>query len=820
MPKFSKSALGERVSSTKSPSSWREGASEEKTAVKVLDWLIFSFIGLIFFLCPLYFTGLTAQGAGFDKVMLFYFLLILGVVAWITKGVIKGELEIKRTPLDWPILIFVGISALSTIFSIDKIDSLIGTEGNSARGLAATIGFALLYYLVVNNINAKRLKAIFWALVASSSLVVVYSLLQISGKYILPFSFTHRVDFNPIGLTSSLSMFLVVVMPLLVIAPIQLKKIHPKLKKIWFIIIKSLVILVSFAALAILAILNSFTFWWAAILGLVIILMFFMAKIMPINNKDLVVPLMFFLVFIVFLVLGNTKIMELNLPAEVSLSRKTSWDIAKNSLAHDPIIGTGPATFYYNFSRYKTADFDTSQLWNAQFNNASGFLFELLPTVGILGALSLVVVILISISMGFLSLLKPRDKEAHPIILALTASLAVICLYGLMFTVANSILLFIVLISILAAASAVFFYAEEERALKLSFWASPKYALALAAVFLSACAGIVILFTIGIKMYIADTFVQKAQANPSVNERIAELNRAIELFPHEDVYYLRLSGEYLNQANQIAGNGGSQVEIVNNLNQAINAGKVAVEISPNKAENIKSLAMIYENASLYILGALDWAQNYYNKLAELEPNNSMVSVRLAYINVARSNNEQDEEEKKNYLNEALNSYDEAIMKNPNSASAYYGKAMVFEKLSDNDQAIAQAKQAVAFAGDNLDYRFELGRLYFNKGVSSQPSLPPAETEELSEGEESELSVESSQPTGQRVKRNEYLNTSEQEFLNVLRINPNHANTLYGLGLLYQKIGEYDNARIAVERLLMIVDQETAQRVKEQFPGLY
>lgn len=818
--RFSKPAFAERASAAKSPLSWGGAGSEEKTAVKILDWLIFVFIGLIFFLCPIYFTGLNVQGAGFEKMILFYFLAILGAVLWIAKGVIKGELEIKRTPLDWPILIFVGISALATILSVDRTDSLIGVEGNSTRGLMAIITFALFYYLVVNNLNAKRLKIIFWALIASSSLVIVYSLSQLLGKYILPFSFTHRADFNPIGLISSLSMFLVVVMPLLVIASIQLEKIHPKLKKLWFIAVKFIVILISLMALVVLAILNSFTFWWAAILGLVIILMFFMAKIMPINNKDLIIPLIFFLVSIVFLVLGNAKIMELNLPAEVSLSRKTSWDIAKNSIAHDPIIGTGPATFYYSFSKYKSSDFDTSQLWNAQFNNASGIIFELLPTIGILGALSFIVIILISVSTGFLSLLKPKDKEVHPIILALIASLVVICLYGLLFTISNSILLIIVLISILAAGAAVSFCAEEDRALKLSFRASPKYALALAAVFLSASAGIVILFTIGTKMYIADTFVQKAQANPNVNERIAELNRAIELFPYEDVYYLRLSGEYLSQANQTAGNGGDQAEIINNLNQAINAGKIAAEMSPNKAENIKSLAMIYENASLYILGALDWAENYYNKLAELEPNNSLISVRLAYIKVARANSEQDEEAKKNYFNEALNKYDEAIMKKSDSASAYYGKAMVFEKLNDNDQAISEAKQAVVFAGDNLDYRFELGRLYFNKGVSQQPSLPPATTEELTGETDNDLSVESSQPTGRAIERNEQLNMAEQEFLNVLRVNPNHANTLYGLGLLYQKAGEYDNARIAVERLLMIVDQDTAQKVKEQFPGLY
>jgi len=145
------------------------------SSIKGLDFIIVGAIALIFFLCPLFFTNLVAQGIGFEKMILFYFLVLVGIVAWVTKGVVQGELTLKRTPLDWPIALLLVITGLSTFFSVSIKDSLIGSYGNPAKGFAAVIIYILFYYLVVNNLNAKRIKIIFWSLVASSGLLIIFS---------------------------------------------------------------------------------------------------------------------------------------------------------------------------------------------------------------------------------------------------------------------------------------------------------------------------------------------------------------------------------------------------------------------------------------------------------------------------------------------------------------------------------------------------------------------------------------------------------------------------------------------------------------------
>ncbi|PJB17071.1 hypothetical protein CO116_01530, partial [Candidatus Falkowbacteria bacterium CG_4_9_14_3_um_filter_38_19] len=63
------------------------------SSAKAFDSIIGGILVLIFFLCPLFFTGLVAQTIGFEKMTLFYFLVLLGVVAWVTKGVVSGELH-------------------------------------------------------------------------------------------------------------------------------------------------------------------------------------------------------------------------------------------------------------------------------------------------------------------------------------------------------------------------------------------------------------------------------------------------------------------------------------------------------------------------------------------------------------------------------------------------------------------------------------------------------------------------------------------------------------------------------------------------------
>mgnify|MGYP001612960691 FL=1 len=179
--------------------------------------------------------------------------------------------------------------------------------------------------------------------------------------------------------------------------------------------------------------------------------------------------------------------------------------------------------------------------------------------------------------------------------------------------VSGTIILLIAILGSLTTALIVIDYPEKFKELKLSFRSSPKYALALAAIFLLVSAGVVVLFTSGFKIYLADFYANKANSAEAA-AAIDYLNKAIATADYQDEYYLRLSRLYMALANQEAQKGQSANinSIQNYLSSAILTGKRAVDLAPNSVVNKESLALIYENAAAYnIAGALEWAEKYY-----------------------------------------------------------------------------------------------------------------------------------------------------------------------------------------------------------------
>jgi len=803
------------------------------------DKIISAIIFLVFFLCPVFFTGQTAQGIGFEKMIFFYFLVLVGVVAWVIKGGISGELNLKRTPLDWPILLTVALFTTSTIMSINGKDSLFGTYGSSAKSLAALIVFVLFYYLVVNNINAARIKLVFWGLVASALLIIPYSLLQLLDIYILPFNFSQAPNFNPIGSFSSLAAYILMILPILVIGATQVREMYPKAKASFVLGLKILAGAVLASGFFVLAIINGFVFWPAAIISMVVLLMFFLSKIIKITAANLFVGVVGVFIAVMFLfVLGNFNFLNnQRLPAEIGLTRSASWQIAKESLKKDPSFGSCPATFYYSFTKYKNQDYNNSPLWSWRFDSATGMFFEALATVGAAGTLALAVVLLVVLSLSFLAILKVREKDMQPLALAFFSSFLAALILAIFYPFNNVLIMVAAILTILAAAVSVNLYPEKFSDLKLSFRASPKFALALAAIIVCLSAGIVVLFTMGFKLYLAAVYARQALAAENIEGNIAKLNQAITLAPYQDAYYIALANQYMSLVNKEAtSENPDQVKIQENLSRAIENGKKSVELSPQKAGNNESLGLIFENASFYTRGALEWAETYYQQVMQIDPANPVPYLRLALINMARSNAETDEEEKKFYIDEAIKKYDEALAKKADLGNAYYGKAVANERKNDYDAAIEDMKKALLVAQDSIDYRFELGRMLFNRGAT-KPNISQEATREITvkefdganaegEGEnatgsDAAVSVQKSEPVVAGGGRNDDINLAEQLFLGILQASPNHANALYSLAVIYQKVNELDKAKLAVSRLLEVVPEENVKEIiKQQFPGMY
>jgi len=68
-----------------------------KFFVRLLDGIVKFSIFAILFGLPLFFTNLTFQGVAFEKQIYFYFFILSGLVAWVSKGLISEAIKIRRT---------------------------------------------------------------------------------------------------------------------------------------------------------------------------------------------------------------------------------------------------------------------------------------------------------------------------------------------------------------------------------------------------------------------------------------------------------------------------------------------------------------------------------------------------------------------------------------------------------------------------------------------------------------------------------------------------------------------------------------------------
>ena len=135
-------------------------------------------------------------------------------------------------------------------------------------------------------------------------------------------------------------------------------------------------------------------------------------------------------------------------------------------------------------------------------------------------------------------------------------------------------------------------------------------------------------------------------------------------------------------------------------------------------------------------------------------------------------------------------------------------------------------KAITLAGDNLDYHFELGRMYFNRGVQSQ-NLQQQQTKDITAAAnkdqeviaEETLSV-NQEKTAPPITLNNDLQAAEAIFKNIIDVSPNYANALYSLGLIYETIGNKGQAKQYYERLLDVVsDQPTKEAILKKLQSL-
>ncbi|MEI6650900.1 MAG: hypothetical protein WCL23_05765 [Candidatus Moraniibacteriota bacterium] len=693
----------------------KDSASASKLS-GIFDGVITTSIVALFVGLPIFFTGLSLQGIAFEKQIYFYLWLLIGLIAWVSKGVVMGEMRIRRTPLDIPVLAFLGVYGLATLFSTNRWDSFWGTFGDPSRGFLSVAALALSYFLIVSHFDRKRLQLVFGGLTISSLLVVIWSFLVIMGIHFLPASFEAFAPLSLFGTVTTLALFLSVVPIIFMTSLFSLFSEENRTLAPWKKWVSTVLLLVGLLLdLFLLLALYSFVSWPVVIGGLGFFLIFVLAQIVRPAEQWAWVPMVVFVAILAFLMFGSVSLARTSLPVEVIPKFSFAFDIAKSAIKDKFFFGSGPATYGSVFSLYRPVEYNQNSLFTLRFDQTPGIFLEALSTIGAIGTIAYLVLLLSFVSIGLYLL--SSDKNRNKLYSLGTWGIAISFFIASFITAFNGpILLLSALLAILALATVISESGTEERQLVLSLKAQPKFALALAFVFMVVSAGVAFLFVFLGKAFVADVSAGSAAREAAVSDQsVAELSRAITLNPREKQYLVSLAQEYISLANQEASKPDGERDmnkIAAYIRGAIQVTEQAYSLAPESVRTAEAAGLIYENSSLYASDALTKAFDYYQKASDLEPNNPVLLVKLGQMKRAMGDNIQtDGADKTSAYQDAKGFFESAIGKKDDLGIAYYNLAIVLSRLKDYDGAIDQTSKAIALESTNVTYAYSLGSLY-------------------------------------------------------------------------------------------------------------
>lgn len=689
-----------------------------KFIIKVFDKIIDLSLFMIFLGFPLFFTGLTLQGIVFEKQIFFYFWLVVGVVAWTAKGVTIGEMRIRRTPLDIPVIGLWIACAVATFFSVDRWHSFLGAFADPSRGLMSITAIVIAYYFIFSHYNIQRVKLILAAIVASGTIMSAWTLLAILNIKFLP---DNLAQFAPISLSGSMLGMAIILSGLIPIVTVSILKVgeNQNLNKLAKRSLSIILLAVLALNLVLVMALYNFIPWLALFAGIVIFLVFILSQIIRLSSNWSWLPMVLFVAIMALRMVGLVPIAKINLAEVKPLDFQTSSNIARESFKNKPLVGSGPATFGYDFSLFKPKEYNNNAFYNLRFLQGTGIVLEAVSTIGGVGTFFLIILLLSFVSVELY--LIARGKEKNKLLSLGIFSSAIILLVASATTkVEGTVLIMAALTSIVALATALWESDSHENHLTLSLKASPKYALALAFLFMVVSAGVAFLFVFFGKLYVADVYAGKASRMSSINneESIKNVTQSISYYGKEARYYTQLSQYYMVVANNEALKG-EQERDVQKIKQYINASVAAANLAKSMAVNDvgtqEVVAQIYENTGLYIPDSYNLALENYKKGLDLEPQNPTYYMKIGQIKTALAGSKSDVEEKQQMISEAKDMFSQAAEKKPNLAEAHYELAIALNTLGDRDAAIESGKKAALLNSNNNDYIINLGRMLQNRG---------------------------------------------------------------------------------------------------------
>ena len=716
-------------------------------------------IYFLVFLLPLFFLPWTSNILDFNKQALLLILVFLALICWLANSLVSNKFEINTSFLNFPVIILFLVTAASVIFSVYRYGSFWGWPLPVSQSLLSLLCFTVFYFLIANLFKKDEIIFLFLTLFVSGFLASLFGIFQLFGKFILPFDFARVNSFNTIGTVNSLavysSLLLVLLLPLLFFV------------KRFFKVILGIFVLILLVPLFLI---NFKIAWLVFLTGLAVLFAFGVVNLKKIGRSSFVTVMMIFLVIALLFALFRFPLPGLPAtPLEVSITQKTELGVLRQLPLKSWFLGSGPGTFIYDWSRYKSPDLNQTIFWAVRFGNGASEVLDRIITTGILGILAFLFLIFLFFKKAFQLLVKKIDEGVSRskisdgaswfLSLGILASFAGLVAAFFLYPVNFSILLiFWLLIGCLAVM-------ETEKRKVLLIGNSSTKALGFSFLFV-----LILILGIGFSVFYVQKYIAEARYFQGLKafqkgDSILAANyvlKAVNLNPKMDVYWRDLSQIHLIRLNEVSlktdltpEDKNYQVQAL--IASAINSASQATTLNPSDVANWNVRGFIYRNMIGGLGGAEDWAIKSYETAIDLEPTNPYIFTEIGRIYISKADLAEQQgnlADKDKNLELAQNYFEKAVSLKVDYAPAHYQMAMIYIREGKTNEAIQRLELTKQAAPGDIGLAFQLGLIYYNDNQ---------------------------------------FNKAKAEFERAVVLDSRYANARYFLGLIYDKEGNKNQA---------------------------
>ncbi|MDO8620643.1 MAG: tetratricopeptide repeat protein [bacterium] len=722
----------------------------------------------IVFLLPIFFVPSVSYPFQFSKIVLVSGLALVAFALWLIGRLKDGRFVFPGSPMLVVLFVIAGLFALSSLFS--------GTVTSSFFGQGFEVGTAVNMLLLsvmafLTSVMFRRKEQLFGsyvAFLASFLLVALFQILRFAfGPDFLSFGIFTETASNTVGKWNDLGIFFGVatLLSLITIEFLSLNRLF-----------KSIVYLSLPLSLAGIAIVNFSLVWYVLALFSLVFLVYLMSfgssrksrlnedagDISPASVKPLkrlpIPSLLVLLVSVVFILPGNTLGSQIGGALGISqIEARPTWgttfDVARQTLVKDPLLGAGPNQFVSEWLKYKPFGVNNTPFWNVDFNFGVGLVPTFLATTGILGFLAWAIFFLLFLVSGFKAILSDLS-DTFSQYLVTSSFLTALFLWIVAVFYVPSLTIFALTFFFTGLFVASLAVSRIVPMKTLSFADNPRASFVSVLLLILLLIGSVTLGYTLFQKYTGSVLFQKGVISFNTEGDLAKaerlIARAAEMSP-QDIYYRFLTELTLMRINTVLRQGtdtispeAARTEFQNLLGVALSSARKAVAQNPRNYENLMSLGRVYEAVvPLKIEGAYENARTHYGHALELNPRGPAIHLTIARLEATKGDN-----------SKARESILSALQEKSNYTEAIFLLSQIEVQEGNIKGAIASVEAAATIAPNDGAVFFQLGLLRFND-------------------------------------RN-YLG-AVGALERAVKLNPDYANAKYFLGLSYEKLNRDEEA---------------------------